>query len=170
MAASVIYNSAAVYRFVMRVLYGRHYRDRYAAVASMVDSSGSVTDVCCGDCALAGYVPSSVRYTGVDLSDAFVRSAQARSISARRLDVVRDLLPVADCVVMMGSLYQFIPEHAAMVRHMLAAARSRVIILEPVRSLATSRFRLVRLLAAHAADAGTGPIAHRFTEVLARFP
>jgi hypothetical protein len=47
---------------------------------------------------------------------------------------------------------------------MLAAARERVVIAEPVRNLATSDVAVVRWLGRRAADPGVGTHKERFTE------
>ena len=73
-----------------------------------------------------------------------------RRLGARRceLDLAdrRPPLPEADVVIMQASLYHFLPGADAIVERMLAAARERVIIAEPIRNLSTSRLPLVARL------------------------
>ena len=45
---SLIYRNAALYEAIMRMLYGRHYRDRLAAVAAQVPNGATVVELCCG--------------------------------------------------------------------------------------------------------------------------
>jgi hypothetical protein len=73
-------------------------------------------------------------------------------------------LPAADVVVMQASLYHFLPDPAPLVARMLAAARRQVILSEPIRNLASSRFAPLATLARRGADPGTGEAALRFDE------
>lgn len=165
--ASVIYWHPLFYRCAMRLLYGRHYAARVAEVARRVPSGRSVLDVCCGDCGL--FYELSRRglggsYCGVDINGRFVAHASRRGIRAILLDVRSGSLPPADVVVMMASLYQFVPHERQMIARLVQAATDMVIVTEPVRNLAGSGNAIIRRLAAYAADPGTGPIPFRFTE------
>jgi SAM-dependent methyltransferase len=152
----------------MRVLYGRHHADRLRAVADQVPLHCSVLELCCGPATLyrrhlRGVAES---YIGLDVNERFVRRLQAEGIDARRLELAADggPLPAADVVIMQASLYHFLPDAAAIIDQMLAAARRRVIVSEPVRNLAASDVPLIRSLGSRAADPGVGGHAHRFTE------
>jgi len=65
---------------------------------------------------------------------------------------------------MQASLYHFLPRADQLVTQMLAAARDRVVISEPVRNLSSSELPLIGALGRRAADPGVGGHAHRFTE------
>lgn len=163
---SLIYRSAWGYGLVMRVLYGRYYGARDAAVAAHVPDGASVLELCCGPARmyereLRGRTGS---YVGLDASERFVRRLRRRGVDARRADVAAAELPAADVVVMQASLYQFLPEQraAAVVERMRAVARDRVVISEPVRNLASSRLGVVARLAAGGAATAGGAQAQRF--------
>lgn len=148
----------------MRVLYGRYYAARDAAVAAHVPDGASVLELCCGPARLyerelRGRVGS---YVALDASERFVARLRRRGVDARRADVAIAELPVADVVVMQASLYHFLPYAEAMVQRMRAAARGSVIIAEPVRNLASSRLGLVARLGAGAAATAEGAQAQRF--------
>jgi SAM-dependent methyltransferase len=148
----------------MRVLYGRYYAARDAAVAAHVPDGASVLELCCGPARLyerelRGRVGA---YVALDASERFVARLRRRGVDARRADVATAELPVADVVVMQASLYHFLPAADAMVRRMRAAARGSVIIAEPVRNLASSRLGLVARLGAGAAATADGAQAERF--------
>jgi SAM-dependent methyltransferase len=136
-ATPLIYRSPRVYGLVMRGLYGRHYGDRYAAVASEVPASCSVLDVCAGDCLLftRHLRGAEVRYRALDVSPEFVAHARARGIDAGVFDLTDGELPVSDVVVMQGSLYQFITGAAEVLQKLRRAARVKVVVAEPVRNL-----------------------------------
>jgi SAM-dependent methyltransferase len=150
----------------MRVLYGRYYAARDAAVAAHVPDGSSVLELCCGPARLyerelRGRTRS---YVGIDANAGFVERLRRRGVDARRADVATAELPAADVVVMQASLYHFLPEEqaAAIVARMRAAALDRVIVAEPVRNLAQSRLPFVSRLAAGGAATAEGAQAQRF--------
>jgi SAM-dependent methyltransferase len=165
---SLIYRSARGYELLMRVLYGRHYAARIRAVADQVPAGASVLELCCGPGTL--YLrhlrARAGKYVGLDVNERFVRDLRRRGIDARQMDLAdgREPLPAADVAIMQASLYHFLPDAGAIVDRMLAAARDRVIVSEPVRNLATSDLPVVALLGRRAADPGVGGHADRFTE------
>jgi len=150
----------------MGALYGRHHRARYAAVADLVPPGADVLELCCGPGTLyrrflAGKVG---RYTGLDYSPRFVSLLRRRGVDARLVDLHDDgPLPAADVVLMQASLYHFLPDCARLIERMRAAARERVIVVEPIRNLTTDHPRL-RSLLGRFTDAGTGAQPHRFDE------
>jgi SAM-dependent methyltransferase len=177
-STSLIYRSAGGYELLMRGLYGRHYAARMLAVAQQVPAGSSVLELCCGPGTLylrhlRGRAGS---YVGLDVNERFVERLRARGIDARRLDLARDdePLPAADVAIMQASLYHFLPDAGQIIERMLASARDRVIVSEPVRNLASSSLPAVGLLGRRAADPGVGGHAQRFTEasldeLMARF-
>ncbi len=168
MSVSLIYRSATGYELLMRALYGRHYADRMRAVANEVPPGSSVLELCCGPATLyrrclRGRTSS---YVGVDVNPGFVAALRRRGIEALQLDLAADdrALPSADVVIIQASLYHFLPRAQRLVDRMLAAARDRVIVSEPVRNLAGSEVAIVRVVGRRAADPGTGGHARRFDE------
>jgi SAM-dependent methyltransferase len=161
---SPIYRSAALYELTMLALYRRHRAERLRAIAELIPSGARVVEACCGPGLLyrRHLRGKGVRYTGLDLSPAFVRRLVRAGVDGRVWDVREDRpLPAGDYVVMQGSLYQFLPDASPIVDRMLAAAREEVIVAEPVRNLTHGPWvtPLARL-----GDPGTGPTAHRFDE------
>jgi SAM-dependent methyltransferase len=168
MSQSVIYRSARGYELLMRALYMRHYAARTRVVAEAVPPGASVLELCCGPgklylTALRGRTSG---YIGLDVNEGFVAGLRRRGIDARRRDlsVAGVPLPSADVVIMQASLYHFLPHAQEIVDRMLAAARDRVIIAEPVRNLASSKLPIVGALGRRAANPGVGDHADRFTE------
>ncbi|WP_117212723.1 class I SAM-dependent methyltransferase [Allorhizocola rhizosphaerae] len=164
-STSLVYRSASGYELVMRMLYGRHYTARYEAISARIPGGSSVLDVCCGPAVLYHrYLKAkSVRYTGLDINEGFVRRLGANGLQ-RDLLADDSPLPEHDFVVMQASLYHFLPDPGPVVDMLLAAARSLVIITEPVRNLANSDVKLVAMLGRRLTDPGTGEQASRFTE------
>ena len=178
MAESVIYRSATTYDAVMRLLYGRHANVRFAIVADLIPDGATVVELCCGP----GHLwrdhlrDRRVAYTGLDVNPRFVEVARRAGVPAYVRNVADgDALPAADVVVMQAALYHFLPDPAPLMERMLAAAHRRVILSEPIRNLASSRFAPVAALARRGADPGTGHAALRFDEAsldafVGRFP
>jgi SAM-dependent methyltransferase len=169
MSKSLIYRSPRIYDAVMHVLYGRHARARVAAVAELVHPHASVVELCCGTARL---YRDHLRdwhadYLGLDLNPRFVEAARHAGACAEVRDVGDGApLPPADVIVIQASLYHFLPEPERIVDRMLAAARSRVIVSEPVRNLSMSGVGLVAALARRSADPGGGGGDRRFDEAL----
>lgn len=163
----LVYRSAIGYELVMRMLYGRHYAGRLRAIAEHVPAGASVLELCPGPGTL--YARHLRRrpgaYTGIDMNERFVARLRRLGASA----VQRDLssspeLPHADVVIMQASLYHFLPDAGEIVDRMVAAARLRVIVAEPVRNLASSPIPMVAALSRLTTDAGAGGHQQRFDE------
>ena len=145
---SLIYSHRALYHAIMRLLYGRHFEARYAAIAAEIPDSVEVIDVCAGDSYLyLKYLRSKhVNYLALDISPQLIAWAQRHGVPARQFDARRDELPIGDVLVMQASLYQFLPDAAPMIRKLLNAARQRVIITEPIRNLSDSKNPLLAFI------------------------
>jgi SAM-dependent methyltransferase len=152
----------------MLALYGRHYSDRMRAVAAEVPDGASVLELCCGPGTLyLRYLRGRVSgYVAIDINPRFVELLVRRGVAANRLDLAAgdEPLPAADVVILQASLYHFLPAPERILDRMLAAARDRMIVSEPVRNLASSDLPLVGRIGRHAADPGVGGHAQRFTE------
>jgi SAM-dependent methyltransferase len=166
--ASLIYRSAVAYELVMRVLYGRHYTERLRAIAAEVPHGSSLLELCCGPGTLyRRYLQQRVSaYICLDVNERFVTMLRAQGVDARLVDLKgsEHPLPRADVVLMQASLYHFLPHAEVMVDRMLAAARQRVIVSEPIRNLSASDHSLIGRLGRRASDPGTGGGEQRFTE------
>lgn len=168
MRTSLVYRSATGYELLMRMLYGRHYSDRMRVVAEQVPEGASVLELCCGPATLyERYLQDRAgSYVGLDVNERFVAALRSRGVDARVLDLARSdaPLPSADVVLIQASLYHFLPDAARVVEQMLAAARDRVIVSEPIRNLASSGIPVLGALGRHGTDPGIGEAAGRFTE------
>jgi Methionine biosynthesis protein MetW len=167
LSKSLVYQNALLYELVMIALYGRHYWARYRSVAGLIQRGWSVVELCCGpgvlfDRYLRGM---GVSYTGIDVNPSFVARVNRRGGRGLVRDLHEDRpLPEADAVVMQASLYQFLPDDAShVVRRMLASARRRVVIAEPIRNLSDARVPVLSALARRQTDPGLGARPLRFT-------
>lgn len=142
---SFIYSNRLAYHWLMRGLYGRHFQDRYRAIAAEVPDGARVVDVCAGDAYL--YLRhlrnAGVDYVAVDVSPQLTAWARRRGVDARLLDVGDESLPQGDVVIMQASLYQFLPNADRIVAKLLDCARARVIITEPIRNISDSENKVL---------------------------
>jgi len=167
LAATVLYKSALLYELLMVILYGRHYSGRYKVIADMIPAQSSVLDLCCGPAVLYHrYLhQKSVAYTGLDLSETFIKHLSARGGQGQVWDLKESAaLPAADYVVMQASLYQFLPDPQPIVDRMLRAARRQVILAEPIRNITSSKLAPLAFIGRRFTDPGDGQSDHRFTE------
>lgn len=163
---SPIYWHPFLYELSIRLLYGRHYNERFFAVAQYVNEGESVVDICAGDCALHRYAlkERGASYLACDINETFLFWAQRRNIKTKQLDVMESGVPQADCVIMMGSLCQFIPNEKKVIEKMVAAAGRVVIITEPVRNWSQSRWGVLRWLGRFGSRLDSGEAPLRFTQ------
>lgn len=169
MSTSLIYRSATGYELLMRALYRRHYAARLSAVADQVRPGASVLELCPGPGALyeRHLRDRAGAYTGADVNQAFLERLRRMGAGALGVDLARSgKLPEADVVIMQASLYHFLPDAEAIVDRMLAAARERVIVAEPIRNVTSSRLPVLALLGKRGTDPGAGGDGHvqRFNE------
>jgi hypothetical protein len=136
----ILYARPALYRLVMRMLYGKHMHDRYAAIAAEIPPHSRVVDVCMGDGALYLQCLRSKQtsYLGLDRSPAMVDWALKHGIDAQQFDLRVADPPECDVAVIQGSLYQFLPDARPIMDKLLNAARHKVIVSEPVVNLSSS--------------------------------
>ena len=164
MKISPIYRYPSLYTLCMKLLYGKYYNTRFETIAKEIPDGVDLLDVCCGDCVLHAYIGNKTSYVGVDSNPYFVQMAQKRSIRVFQKNLLEEELPMADYVVMLASLYQFIPFHKEIVDKLLRFARRKVLISEPVRNLADSSNPLLSFIARRATNAGAGDNIYRFTQ------
>lgn len=151
----------------MIAAYGRHYGERYRAIADLIPAGASVLDVCCGPGVLyQRYLRHKpVSYTGLDINEKFVRNVISYGARGRVHDLCSDApLPQANYVVMQASLYHFLPNPAPVISRMVAASRSGLIIAEPIRNVSSSKLRSLSWLANTITNPGPGAPPQRFNE------
>lgn len=140
-----VYWHPLAYRFFMKLLYGAEFEARYLNVLSHIEPGWTVLDVCCGDCYLYHFLRDRNAYTGVDVNPRFVAWAEKSGIQTICFDVRQQDWPEVDCVVMLGSLYHFIPDQKVILKKGLKTAKKRFIVSEPIDNLAQRSAWLSRL-------------------------
>jgi glycosyltransferase involved in cell wall biosynthesis len=170
---SPIYWTGRGYDAVMRLLYGRELDATCADVAARVPAGAGVVDLCCGTARLwrAHLAPRATPYLGLDFNGHLLLAARARGAKVKHFDVRKDELPAGDCLTLVSSLYHFRRDAPALLRRMRAAARTAVIVSEPVANHSSGRGPLAAL-AATLSNPGAGEYRERFSlaefEALAR--
>ena len=165
---SPIYRDPRLYRAVLRTLYGDALAARERIVARLVRPGSVVADVACGDAGIRRRL-RGVRYVGLDVSPTFVRALQRSGVEAIQSDASRGDLPiVADYVLLLGSLYQFLPDADRILDRLARSARTAVVVAEPFRNLAQSANPVVAALARRATDPGVDAATARFDEASLR--
>ena len=167
---SPIYWHPGIYHLAMKLSYKKKFEERYRNIEKIIPAGASVTEVCMGDAYLYRTYLSrkNVKYTGLDINETFVKSAQKESINAHVHNLLTDVIPASDYVVMHAGLFQFIPNHHFVIKKLLDAARRFLIVSEPIKNLADSQNALLSFLAKHAVNPGNGPIPYRFNRTTLR--
>jgi len=149
----------------MKRLYKKLWRTRLDRVAEEIGFGKHVVDLCAGDCAIFTEILSkrAGTYTAVDMSPEFIAAARKAGAQAELADVRTYQIPPCDCVLCLESLFQF-PEHVEAMVQQARSAATLLIVLEPIKNVASSNYSLIRWLAAKLTDFGEGPVAFRFSE------
>jgi SAM-dependent methyltransferase len=153
---SPIYWHPTTYRLIMRVLERGKSDERYRAVAEEIGELG-VLDLCCGDCWFLRFLPHR-RYRGMDINRRFVRAARRNGIDAWAGDPLSQDFPSAECITILHSLYQFYPDHEALLRKMIDKATRKVVVCEATQGVSLSTSRTVRLMARMLLSSGARPV------------
>jgi glycosyltransferase involved in cell wall biosynthesis len=160
-AKSPVYWSAAGYDRAMDALCGPYDEKILADVVRRIPDGSSVVDVCGGTGRLAPLLRRKrCSYIGLDFNGAFVRSARRRGIDARLFDLLRDPIPRADYVVLCSSFYHFHEHAPEILGKLTAAARTAVIVSEPVVALGGSL--MPRVLRDRLTQPGIGDASYRY--------
>ncbi len=159
-----VYWHPALYQLAMRRLYGpQGFHERYRVVAQQVPPGCDVVDLCAGDGLLRHHLPPGTAYLAVDINAAFLDGLRKQGVPTMVADL-RRAIPKGDCVVMMASLYHFMPDHAALVRRCLDAASRRLVLTEPVENVTASSNAVIQRVSAWASDPGDGTSQQRMTK------
>jgi hypothetical protein len=146
---SPIYKSPTLYHLLMLILYNKYYKDRFKIIADEIPEFSTVIDVCAGDAYiyLNFLKKKSINYFALDNSPYFYKWAKKRGVNYYQSNVLIDEVPKGDIVIMMASLYQFIPDEQKVLSKIINAAKQKVIISEPVSNLSSSSFNIIAKIA-----------------------
>ena len=159
------YRSARGYDWIMRLMYGADYRRKLDTVSAWVPEGSVVVDLCCGTSAIADLLGrKNCIYTGLDIHPAFVDSGRRKGLTVNYWDGDENLIPSADVILLLSSLYQFSERASALIARIYAQARHRVIISEPIHNVTQSRNWLLQRLALQATRVRDKTFDFRFDE------
>lgn len=144
----ILYKSSHLYHALMTLVYNKYRKERFQAVARYVPEDANVLDVCCGDGSLSTYLPPGATYRGLDYSQDFVKKAHQENRDVTRFNLREDPLPSAQIVICQVSLFQFYPDHEAILSKLFQAAEQRLIISESVFSLTQSKWKWIAAIVA----------------------
>ena len=156
----IVYGHPLTYRLIEKLIYGKSYRYHYEALAREIGSS-ALLELCCGDCQILDFYRGR-SYRGVDINPTFVEHALRRGLDVVCSDIGAYDIPNTECILIHNSLYQFYPQHEALIARALASATEKLIISEPVVNLASSSNRLVAALAKRLTSMGGAVSTKRF--------
>jgi len=160
LSMNLVYGHPLTYRLIEKLIYGKSYRYHYEALEREIGTS-TLLELCCGDCQILDFYRGS-SYRGVDINPAFAGHALRRGLDVVCQDVAKYDIPEAACILIHNSLYQFYPEHEALIARALKSATEKLIISEPVVNLASSSNRLVAALAKRLTSMGGAVSTKRF--------
>ena len=161
---SILYWNSYIYSFLVRLQFNKYYTDRYIAVKNIIEDNSSVIDVCCGDSKLYSFLKcKNVKYLGLDFNTKFIKYSKKNNINVKNFNIIEEVIPKADYVVMQASLYQFIPDHNQVINKLFNAALKCLIITEPVKSFAQSKNRVISMAGKLLNNPGDSLKEHRFT-------
>jgi SAM-dependent methyltransferase len=150
----------------MFVLYGKEYFRRFETIAFFINNYSSIVELCCGfgDFYVYALKKKQIDYLGVDLSQDFVKYGLEKGINIIERDVNSFDFPPSDYYIMISSLYHFYPSPEVIIKRMLSATAKNVVIVEPIKNLLNSKYRIISWLASLLTNEGSGKNNFRFTE------
>lgn len=168
---SPIYAHPLLYELSLRLLYRSYYLERYRSVADEIKEGETVVDLCAGDCALYRYALKhrNITYLACDNNKDFVIWAKQKGIQSHLMDLVQDKIPKGDCLVLMGSLYQFMPHEREILEKIASSARKKVIVTEPIRNWAQSKNFFIKKAARWLTQVQHRDFTQRFTADMIEF-
>ncbi len=132
----LVYKHPWIYRALMFGVYRSNFFSRYAALVGRIPTGASVVDICSGDAMLSDALKAKgCTYLGLDINPRFVEWGRREGKDIRLFDARRDEIPEADVICIQSSLYQFYPNERILIDKMLAKAKVKVLVMEPVVNL-----------------------------------
>ena len=160
---SMLYWHPYSYKFLVRLMYKKHYGELYETINDLIAENSSVVDVCCGDSYLQSFFENkNIEYLGLDFNPTFINFSSKRGINAKLFNIYKDDIPQADYIVIQTSLYQFIPNHDQILQKLYQAADKYLIITETLKSLGGSGNKFVSSIGRFLNNPGDGVKAERF--------
>ena len=162
---SILYWHPIIYNLLVKLMYKKHYNDRYREINRLIEADSSVVDVCCGDSYLYSFLKNkNINYLGLDFNPTFINVSVKKGINVRLFNIFKDEIPKADYVVIQTSLYQFIPNHDRILKKLLLATGKYLIITETVKSFGASNNKFISTIGKFLNNPGDGVKPERFSK------
>lgn len=131
-----------LYKIAMKFLNRQYYRKKYMELKKEINNM-SVLDIGCADCELSNYTDKD-KYFGVDINEIFVNFAKKKGLNVELCDIKKkkNFLKV-DCIVFSEVLHQLYPFHEDVLKRAINTVKEKVIIVEPLKHVATSKNNLL---------------------------
>lgn len=163
---SFVYRHIFAYRLILNILFLGRYKTRFKKVIALIDSESEkkVVELCFGDIYIAKWCKcNKVDYVGFDINPHFVSVAKKKGYCVNLVDLRNySPIPIADVVIMMGSLYHFHDILDELVNKIMISS-PRFIISEPIKNW-SSRNDIFGYIARNSANAGHREEVFRFNE------
>jgi hypothetical protein len=168
---SPIYWHPKLYELTMKSLYGRFYQGRYTNLEKVIPAGCKLFELCMGDLYFYEHYlkKKNIHYKCADVNPVFVNAAKAKGIDASLIDFIKDPVPSCDHILIQGSLYHAIPDHAKVIEKLFAAANKQLIISESVKNVSNSGNPLIASLAGFISKAKSGQSKVKFTKETLKF-
>lgn len=137
-----VYWNASLYDAAMRLLRPDGRRPLFEFLAKEIGALPAL-ELCCGSAELSRWLKTRA-YQGIDLNPRFVAGLRRRGLDVCQADVLSAPWPGAACLVMIDSLYHFLPDAEPLLARMKAHPARKLILAESVEHVA-SRPLLSRL-------------------------
>ncbi|MDD5417840.1 MAG: class I SAM-dependent methyltransferase [Candidatus Nanoarchaeia archaeon] len=140
---SLMYQSAYVYDFFMRVVYRKFFEKRYKAVAEFIGKGKKVLDLGCGTCLLHRFLDKTCHYTGWDLNEKFLSLNSHLNVMKKNILDYKNY-PETDVIVISDVLHHIFPNHTNLLKNAINKAK-KVIVMEPHSIVKTTNNTLHKL-------------------------
>lgn len=163
---SPVYWHPKLYAFTMRMLYGSFYETRYTHLQKLIPDGCQLLELCMGDLYFyEQYLQKKkIQYSCADVNPVFVKSAQAKNIDTRLLDMLKDDIPQSDYILIQGALYHSIPDQSAFIKKLLNCTNKQLIISESTKNVSNSGIGLISYLGVFFSKAKAGQSRIKFTK------
>lgn len=136
---------------------------RYQEVTKYINPGESVLELCAGDGVLSTYLNKN-KYTGFEFNQAFINYGIRKRRNLVLADILAHPFPESDLIIMISSLYHFIPNAQAVFDKMKNSCRKRIVICENVACLSTSANKWLNMLGKVISVAHNGTGTHRYSK------
>ncbi len=157
-----LYWNPFFYRAILKAIRSKDPNAMYRTVAQEIGGL-STLDLCCGYGELRRWTANG-DYIGIDKNPAFLRHLRKKCIAAIEGDLSDVVWPPAECLVIVDSLYHFLPDIDSVMSKIMAYPFRKLIVSEPIENLSHSSWTWLSRFAVWATRVDGQRHPHRFDE------